>query len=273
MANDLIQTLSTDLDYCLTNVAGALPKAFNRERFLQNTIAVIGSNDDLLKYNKKNLLACMLKGSYLGLDFANKECYIVPYNGKLEFQTSYKGECKFVKKYSIRPLKDLKAEVVRVNDEFEYGIKDNKPYLDFKPLPFNDGDVVGAFAIAYFEDGGILYEVMNMTEIKKVRNVSRAASSNKSPWQTFPEEMYKKTVLRRLTKQIETDFDSIEQREAWDAGSGVDFTNKPEPTEVHNPFKQKEEELAEENVVDSVAVEIDEMEQLEMPFTEPKKGD
>lgn len=274
MANDLVQNLTNDLDYCLKNVSDALPKTFNKERFLQNTIAVIRSNEDLLKYNRKDLLACMLKGSFLGLDFSNKECYIVPYKGQLSFQTSYKGECKFVKKYSIRPLRDLKADVVRVGDELDYGIKDNKPYIDFKPIPFNAGNVVGAIAVAFFADGGVLYEVMNMDEINKVRKVSRAASSESSPWKTFPEEMYKKTVLRRLTKSIETDFDSIEQHEAWDLGSGVDFTNKPEPMEVHNPFKEKTESVNEEetDVIEAEAVEITEAEQLEMPFAPPEKG-
>lgn len=262
MANELIQTLTNALDTCLINVSDALPKTFNKSRFLQNTIAVIRQNPDLQKYKKSDLLSCMLKGSFLGLDFMAKECWIVPYKGELSFQTSYKGECKFVKRYSIRPLLDLKAEVVRVGDELDYGIKDNKPYIDYKPIPFNGDKIVGAFAVAYFKDGGILYEVMNMDDINKVRNVSRAASSTSSPWKTFPEEMYKKTVLRRLCKSIETDFDTVEQHEAWDEGSGVDFTNKPTPTEVHDVFEEtdvvnKEEEFAdlnEEVFVDSEVV-------------------
>ena len=262
MANELIQNLTDSLDVSLTAVKDALPKTFNKERFLQNTIAVIKQNPELQKYNKNELLTCMLRGSYLSLDFMAKECWLVPYNGHVTFQTSYKGECKFVKRYSIRPLLDVKAEIVRVGDEIDYGInEDNKPYIKYKPIPFNTQNVVGAFAVAYFKDGGILYEVMSMDEINKVRNVSRAASSSSSPWKTFPEEMYKKTVLRRLCKSIETDFDTVEQHEAWDEGSGVDFVNKPTPTEVHDPFaetdvvNEESESVVEGEIVSEVSVD------------------
>ena len=67
--------------------------------------------------------------------------------------------------------------------------------------------------------------------------------------------MYKKSVLRRLCKSIETDFDTIEQHEAWDEGSGVDFTNKPTPTEVHDPFAETDVVNEEsENVVEGEIV-------------------
>jgi len=263
MANEIIQSITNNLDATLNAVSDALPKDFNKARFLQNSIAVVKANPDLTKYNPTELLTCLVRASYLGLDFMNKECWLVPYNGHITFQTGYKGDCKFVKKYSIRPLLDLKAEIVREKDELEYGITDNKPYLNFKPLPFNDGKVIGAFAIAYFKDGGVLYEVMNLDEINKVRKVSKAASSNSSPWSTWTEEMYKKTVLRRLCKAIETDFDSVEQREAWDSGSGVDFT-KPESAEVHDPFAE-DEKITNEIVIDTDSVNVVDVDEMPLP--------
>ena len=171
---------------------------------------------------------------------------------------------KFVKKYSIRPLLDLKAEVVREGDTLEYGIENNKPYITYKPLPFNAGKVIGAFAVAYFKDGGVLYEVMNLDEINKVRKVSKAGSSASSPWATWGEEMYKKTCLRRLCKALPTDFDNIEQRNAWDEGSGVDFT-KPEAVEVHDPFADQNEEIADEIVIDTEVVNETPIDEMPMP--------
>lgn len=264
MANEIVKKLTKDLETCLVGTANALPKSFNKERFLQNCIALVRTNPELQRYNKNELLECMMRASFLSLDFMNKECWLVPYGNHITFQTSYKGECKFVKRYSIRPLIDLKAEVVRVDDSLDYGIKDNKPYIEFKPIPFNTKNIVGAIAVAYFADGGILYEVMSMDDINKVRNVSRAASSTSSPWKTFPEEMYKKTVLRRLCKSIETDFETVEQREAWDEGSGVDFTNKPTPTEIHDPF-------AETDVVNEEESNVVEGEIVKEEFIEPVK--
>lgn len=267
MANEIVATLTNDLDAALEAVTDALPKSFNKARFLQNTIAVIKQNPDLQKYNKTELLSCILKGSYLGLNFYSGECWLVPYGSHITFQTGYKGDCKFVKKYSIRPLADIYAKCVRKGDELEYGVKDGAPYLNWKPVPFNAGEIVGVFAVAYFKDGGMLYEVMNLDEVNKVRKVSRASGSG--PWKDWYEAMACKTVLRKLCKNIETDFDNVEQREAWEEGGGVDFNYKPE-TEVHNPFKKKEpeqtEEITKDNVIDGVATEIDEM---ETPFDEP----
>ena len=267
MANELITNLTNDLDASLIAVSDALPKDFNKARFLQNTIAVVKANPDLQKYNKTELLTCMLRGSYLGLDFMNKECWLVPYAGHVTFQTGYKGDCKFVKKYSIRPLSDVYAKPVRQGDVLDYGVRDGEPYLTWKPLPFNDGEIVGVFAVAFFRDGGMLYEVMSKAEVDKVRRVSKAGSDPRSPWTTWYEQMACKVCLRRLCKGVETDFDNVEQREAWEEGGGVDFNIKPE-TEVHNPFAPKEE-TTNDDVIDTTAEEI---EQMEMPFGEVNNG-
>ncbi len=270
MANEIIQSLTNNLDASLVAVSDALPKDFNKARFLQNAMSVVKSNPDLLKYNQTELLTCMLRGAYLSLDFYNKECWLVPYAGHVTFQTGYKGDCKFVKKYSIRPLSDVYAKPVRQGDVLDYGVRDGEPYLTWKPLPFNDGEIVGVFAVAFFKDGGMLYEVMSKAEVDKVRRVSKAGASNSSPWATWYESMACKTVLRKLCKGIETDFDNVEQREAWEEGGGVDFNIKPE-TEVHNPFASKEEETTNDDVIDTTAQEVESM-SVEMPFGEVNNG-
>ncbi len=254
-----LQTLTNNLDASLTAVSKALPKDFNHARFLQNTIAVIKNNPQLTKYNSNDLLSGALRGAYLGLDFMSSECWLVPYGQSVNFQIGYKGAQKLAKKYSVRPLADIFAKEVRQGDELDYGIRDNKPYIEYKPLPFNDGEFVGCFAMAIFKDGGILYEVMSKADVDKIRKTSKAGQSG--PWKDFYGEMAKKTVLLRLSKQIEIDFESVEQRESFDEGNKVDFDYKP-TADVHDPFATKEED-----VIDSVAVEIDSM---ETPFDKPE---
>jgi len=255
MANEL-QTLTNNLDFTLNAISDALPKDFNKSRFLQNAIAVVKANPDLQKYNQNELLTCLVRASYLGLDFMNNECWLVPYSGHITFQTGYKGACKFVKKYSIRPLSDIYAKCVRRGDEIKYGVNsDGTPYLEWNPLPFNNGEIIGVFAVAYFKDGGMIYEVMTMDDIQKVRRVSKASKSG--AWVEWFESMACKSCLIKLSKSIETDFDNVEQRQAWEDGKGVDFNN-PEPAEVHNPFKKtestKEEVFTEPDVIDTEVV-------------------
>lgn len=218
MANE-ITTFSGALTSQLDQVSEALPSDFNKTRFVQNAIALINDNPNLQKFPKPMLLSGLMKGSYLGLDFYSKECYLVPYGSSLQYQTSYTGMMKLVKKYSMRPVKDIYSKVVKEGDFFEEEIIDGQATVRFKPKPFNDGKVVGAFAVCLFADGGMQYDVMSLKDLEKTRNASKAKSS--PAWNQFTTEMYRKTVVRRLCKHIELDLES-NQRSILDEEDSID---------------------------------------------------
>lgn len=228
MANEVVRKFSDQLSDKLISVEKALPKDFNQERFVQNCIAVMNENPNLAKINPAHTIQGLLKGAYLGLDFLNRECYLIPYGTTVQFQTDYKGEVKFTKKYSIRKIKDIYAKVVREGDEFTEEIIDGKPSIDFKPKSFNNGEIIGAFAVVLYADGGMAYETMSKEDINGVRNNYSKMSQSKA-WKNSYDEMCKKTVLRRLCKHIETDFESVEAHGAWDEGSGMDFNTTTTP--------------------------------------------
>ena len=127
MANEVVKKFSDQLSDKLISVEKALPKDFNQERFVQNCLAVMNEIPQLAKINPAMTIQGLLKGAYLGLDFLNRECYLIPYGNSVQFQTDYKGEIKFTKKYSIRKIKDIYAKVVRDGDEFVEEIIDGKP--------------------------------------------------------------------------------------------------------------------------------------------------
>jgi recombination protein RecT len=228
MANEVVKKFSENLTDKLISVESALPKDFNRERFVQNCLAVMNETPQLAKISPAQTIQGLLKGAYLGLDFMNRECYLIPYGNSVQFQTDYKGEVKFTKKYSVRKIKDIYAKVVREGDEFTEEIKDGQPSIDFKPLPFNGGNIIGAFAVVLYNDGGMSYETMSVADINSVRNNYSKASQSKA-WKNSFDEMCKKTVLRRLCKHIETDFESVEAHSAWDDGAGMDFSTPTTP--------------------------------------------
>lgn len=227
--NEVRVMFSDKLTDKLVSVESALPKDFNRERFVQNSIAVMNENPALAKINPAQVIQGLLKGAYLGLDFLNRECYLIPYGNTVQFQTDYKGEVKFIKKYSVRKIKDIYAKVVREGDQFEEKITDGQPSIDFKPLPFNDGEIIGAFAVVLYQDGGMSYEAMSVKDINGVRNNYSKANQSKA-WKNSFDEMCKKTVLRRLAKHISTDFENVEAHSAWEDGSGMDFNTAVTPT-------------------------------------------
>lgn len=225
----------TNIERLIDSKLQAMPKGFNKTRFIQNAMTVLQDTKGIENVKPISIARTVLKGAFLGLDFFSKECYAIPYGNELQFQTDYKGEKKLVKKYSIRPILDIYAKVIREGDLFEEIIESGKPTINFKPKPLNNGKMIGAFAVVLYKDGGMEYEVMTAEEIEDIRN-NFSKQKNSLMWTKTPGEAYKKTVLRRLTKQIEKDFETIEMAKEFDKASDFEFEEKIE--EPQNPFEQ-----------------------------------
>ena len=216
-------TFSAVLTTELENNASALPEGFNIQRFVQNGLALLNGNDTLQKFAKQygtaQIKQGMLRGAYLGLDFLNSEAYLVPYGSTLNFMQSYKGDVKMVKRYSQRHIKDIYAKLVRQGDGFTDGVVNGQPTINFNPIPFNDGPIIGAFAVCLFEDGGMVYDTMSLKDLENTRSASKA--KNSPAWQKFTGQMYLKTVLHRLCKHLSIDMDA-KAKEAFDAGTEIE---------------------------------------------------
>lgn len=210
----------------------ALPKGFNRDRFVLNCMSVIQDmlNDpkkmkSLQEVNPATIPVCFMKGAFLGLDFFNGECYAIPYGKVMKFQTDYKGEIKLTKRYSKNKIRDIFAKNVRKGDFFEESVDGGRQNVVFKPMPFSSEPIIGTFAVVFYEDGSMLYETMSVDEINRVRNAFSKAR-NSTAWEQTPGEMYKKTVLRRLTKLVDLDFDTMQQITAFEEGGDAEFNQE-----------------------------------------------
>lgn len=240
----------------LTENLKALPDGFNRQRFILNCVAVIKDNiKDWSNINITSIITTFAKGAYLGLDFFNGECYAIPYSGVANFQTDYKGEIKLCKKYSKNPIKDIYAKNVREGDFFEEKIVDGRQSVNFKPESFSDKPIIGSFAVVLFKDGSMMYDTMSKAEIESTKqNYSKA--QNSQAWKNSPGEMYKKTVLRRLCKLIDLDFDNAEQIRAFEEGSAFDVKKgsviDAEAVEVTDPFRSQAMEVVEDVDIEEV---------------------
>lgn len=232
----------------LDSVADALPRGFNRPKFVQNCLALLNDDPDKYqKYGSKQLMANLLKGAYLDLNFFNNEAYLVPYGDKLTFMPSYIGTVKLAKKYSMRPVKDVYAKVIREGDEFIEEIKDGEPSITFRPKFMNDGVIIGAFAVCLYKDGGMIYDVMSKADIENTRKSSKAKSS--PAWSNFYSEMAKKTVLKRLCKHIDLDFESVNQQEVYNEDMAIET----------DPQKLNEIQVeAEANTIEFVPFDVEE---------------
>ena len=228
---DYLVTVYNGLDSSLERQVAALPKDFNKQRFLQNCMTVIqDGQSDFSQCDANSVVRTLLKGAFLGLDFFNGECYAIAYKGTVRFQTDYKGEVKLCKKFASNPIKDIYAKVVRQGDSFTENIENGQQTVSFSPIPFNDGEIIGAFAVCLYKDGGMIYDTMSKSEIEHTRKTFSKQADGQA-WKNSYGEMCKKTVLRRLCKMIDLDFDTAEQAQAFEDGSAFDVKrpNKEEP--------------------------------------------
>lgn len=259
----VLQKVYNNLTNFLTEKTEALPRNFNQTRFIQNCMAVLQDTKDIEKVQPISIARAFLKGAFLGLDFFRKEAYVIVYNENIgtrdkpnwiktaQFQTDYKGERKLVKKYSVNPVLDIYAKLVREDDELEICIEDGRQKLNFRPKPFNDNPIIGAFAVVLYKDGSIMYEAMSVKEIEFVRDnyakKDRAGNFSKA-WEISFGELCKKTVYRRLCKSVDLEFESKEQHEAFNESSEFNVEEAVSPMEkkkVINPFEEPEISTAE----------------------------
>lgn len=222
--------VSRVLDAILQKKQAALPKSLNKERFeincvqmLQDAMRDYKTRQRWIECDRTTVAMTLAKAAFLDLDFFNGEAYAIPYGKDVQFQTDYKGEIKLIKKYSRNPIRDVYAKLVRNGDFFEVGIEDGIQHLIYKPDPFSKEAIIGAFAVIYYKDGSMIYDTMGVDEIEHIRHTYSKAE-NSPAWKNSYGEMCKKTVLRRICKLVDLDFNA-EQTRAFHDGGDAAFGN------------------------------------------------
>lgn len=207
------------------------PKHFNTERFQRIALSEIRKTPKLLECTLPSLMSAVLQSVKLGLEpglFG--QAYLIPYGKEVQFQIGYRGLIELSQRSGR--ISKIQAREVYANDEFEvsYGIDDtivHKPNLDG-----DRGEVVRYYAVAWFKDGGAQFEIMNKAEVEKHRDkfsVGHASAKKykkNSVWDDHFDEMAKKTVLKKLVKQLPMD---VEFQEAIQEDETIrkDVTEEP----------------------------------------------
>lgn len=165
----------------------------------------------------------------LSLNPVTGYAYLVPRDNVCVLDISYKGLIKIAT--DSGSILWAKADLVYDHDTFVYNGPSEKP--DHKADPFNDrGAFQGVYCLAKTIDGDYLVEVMPAEEIYKIRDLSSAYSKakpgkSKGPWESFFEEMAKKTVIKRASKT----WPKTERHERLD--TAIDILNQHEGIEFN----------------------------------------
>lgn len=196
----------------------ALPKHMRSERLIRVALTALRRTPKLLECSQQSLLGSLMVCAQLGLepDGVLGGAYLVPFNNRktntVECQAiiGYRGMIDLSRRTG--ELSSINAYVVHARDKFKYRLGLD-PMIDHEPVMDDEdpGEAKYVYAVAKLKDGGTQFVVMTRSEVMAIKARSRASDSG--PWVTDPEEMWKKTAIRRLWKTLPS---SPEMRDAVD---------------------------------------------------------
>ncbi len=180
---------------------------FNREAGF--AIQILSNNPYLMKCDPNSVKDSVVNVALTGITLnpALKFAYLVPRKVKGDLKCildiSYMGMIKILT--DAGAVKNVDAGVIYSNDKYDFR-RGSDPYFKHQPALSNRGEKIGAYAIAFLRDGGFQFEILGRDEIEKVRATSESYKNEEgrkfSPWETWEDEMWKKTVLKRLFKLL-----------------------------------------------------------------------
>ncbi len=196
-------------------IAAVLPGQIKVDRMISVAMELIQGDSKLSLCEPLSIVKAVLEASQLGL-LLNKHLghgYLVPFqNGILtekynrpvydaQFLIGYRGFVHLV--MSDSPATSVYGRIVYAGEEFRISEGTQHQLIHVPSLEGrNLKDYIGAYAVVIYKDGTAPdFEWMPKAEIEKVRAFSKATGPA-SPWQTWTEEMIKKTPLRRLCKRL-----------------------------------------------------------------------
>lgn len=172
-------------------------------------IQILTNNPYLLKCVPETIKQSVANVALTGLTLnpALKYAYLVPRKVKDELRCildiSYIGMIKILT--DAGAIKNVDAGVICANDKWDYR-RGTDPYFKHVPALSNRGEIIGAYAVAFFRDGGSQFEILGKEDLDKIRSTSESwrkeDSRQYSPWETWADEMSKKSVLKRLFKLL-----------------------------------------------------------------------
>jgi recombination protein RecT len=187
---------SEGVQQSLADVAPAhLPPA----KIAKLALIAAGKNNKIYQCTTASVLQSIMHAAQLGLKFdgVGGEGYLVPYKQTCTFIIGYKGLLQLAR--NSGEIVRITAEIVCECDGFSW-----KDGLITHEVEWREprGAMQAVYARAFFKDGGEQSAVMTLEEVEKIRDASPGARKQDSPWHNHPEEMAKKTALRRLVKML-----------------------------------------------------------------------
>lgn len=231
------------------------------DRFIAGVVQAVAKNEALLQCTRESVLMACLESAQIGLEPTGllNQAWLVPYKRTARLMIGYAGLITLLDRSGSYDF--IEANLVYANDEFDWR-KGTDPRIDHQPAEMENR---GAFGHA--RGGGYWvawkrgstrpqFDVLSFAEMEKRRRVSKRAEQDM--WAEWPEEMYRKTVLRWGLKSMPLT-PTIQRALAYEQES-LDL-----PDDHVRAAKQAAEDSRRARLVDQIAGHTDEAEQDAKP--------
>lgn len=217
-------------------VAKALPKDIDPDRFIRTVITAVQMNNELIFADRRSLMASCMRAAQDGLMLDGREAVLNIYSTKqktangdqwvptVQYLPMVRGLLKVAR--NSGEIAHIDAAAVYERDQFIFERGDDsklvhRPYLGAE----EPGPVIAAYMIAKLSNGEVHREVMSRRDIEKVREASKA--SNGPGWTKWYDQFAIKSVIKRGSKLLPQSSDRLSRVIEHDnEAMGFDFNQR-----------------------------------------------
>lgn len=176
------------------------------ERFKRAALAALSRPEAAYlveKCDRGSIYTALMNAAAAGLELhpALGQAYLVPRGGQAVLQVGYKGYIALAARAGLA----VEADVIYAGDKYRV-VKGTNPDISVEPEfdPAKRGEWVAVYVITHYASGAKTLTFMARAEVEKLRNrysdAYKRGGAGAKVWIENPEEMAKKTCIRRASK-------------------------------------------------------------------------
>ena len=168
------------------------------QKMLVVAMTAVAKSPKLLDCTPVSVALAVQMAAEAALPVDGYHAHLIPYGTTCQLIIDYKGLVRLAEDGGVH----IDPYVVYEKDVFQYELGIN-PILRHIPSDEEDrGPLKCAYAVATHADGFKRFIVMSRRDILKRKAASRSSGGKDSPWTNWEEEMWKKTVVKQISKLI-----------------------------------------------------------------------
>lgn len=187
-----------------------LAKHLNPDRIIRLAMSEFRRIPQLAKCHPQSVCSAIIVASQLGLEIGvTGDGWLIPYKDECQFIPGYQGLIKLAHNSGF--VADIEAHIVYAKDHFEIEFGSEKRVIHRPHVDGDRGEMRLVYGLAWLRGHDKPhFDFMSREQVYAIRNRSsgyRSATKygrTDNPWidPEYEPEMWRKTMLRRLSKQI-----------------------------------------------------------------------